>query len=185
MTVKQELGGFFSRYMHDDLNVGDRVDMRSPFGRFTFAGSEAYKVVLIAGGVGVTPFPSIIRHLAAIAWKGELSLLYSMRTTKDAIRGEELRRLADQHPNFRVHLLYSLEGPEGSNVVPARITASLLHSLVPDVARRRAYICGPVPMMEALAGMLEDCGVPPAAIFIESFGEALASPKPKELSAAA
>ncbi len=71
-----------------------------------------------------------------------------------------MRRLADQHPNFKVHFFYSLECPEGSNVVPGRITASILRSLVPDVARRRAYICRPVPMMQAVTEMLGECGVP-------------------------
>lgn len=171
--------------MHDDLQVGGRVNIRAPFGRFAFAGSEADKIVLIAGGVGVTPFLSIIRHLAAVSWGGELSLVYSVRTARDVIRGEELRRLADQRPNFKIHVIHSLEGSEGSDVAPGRITASMLRLLVPDVGIRRAYICGPVAMMKAVTEMLGECGMPQTSIFVESFGEALASSKPKALRRAA
>ncbi len=184
VTTKREEGGFFSNYMHDCLRIGDTLGVRGPFGRFTFAGDEAENVVLIAGGVGVTPFLAIIRHLNAIGWQGDVTLLYSVRRANDVVRAEELAALAKAHPNLKVHFFYSEEGPRGSNHPVGRITASALRELMPEVEACRVYVCGPVSMMLAVTELLRGHGVSPASVFVESFGGALASPKPQALPAA-
>ncbi len=174
LTIKREEGGFFSQYMHDDLKPGDTVEIQGPFGTFTSAG-EADGVVLIAGGVGITPFLSIIRHLTAAAWPGAIDLLHAVRSPADAIRAEELERLAREHPRLRIHMFYSEEGLGGSKTGIGRITASAIRDRVPGIATRPVYLCGPTAMMRAVADMLRECGVPTTSLFVESFGEALTS----------
>lgn len=182
-TVKREDDGFFSQYMHDELKIGDSVSIKSPFGKFTFDG-KSDDIVLIAGGVGVTPFLSLTRNLIAAGWKGNILLLYAAHTESDIVRAEELWSLAAQHPNFNVHFFFSA-ARAGPGQPTGRITANALRDLAPDIEKRRVHICGPVPMMKAVAGMLAECGVPPASIFVESFGPALPIPKPKALAIAA
>lgn len=174
VTIKRETGGFFSRYMNDDLKVGDAIDIESPFGHFTFTGDEADSVVLIAGGVGVTPFLSMIRQLAAQAWQGEIFLLYAVRTPADVICADELKRLATANPRLQVHMFFSEAGSHDDGKANGRITAAALRTTVPEIATRRVYLCGPVGMMQAVADMLRECGVPTEAVFVESFGAPLA-----------
>jgi ferredoxin-NADP reductase len=65
ITVKREGQGLVSRWLHDELKIGDEVEIEAPNGTFTFSGKEAHRVVLIGGGVGITPLMSVVRYLAA------------------------------------------------------------------------------------------------------------------------
>lgn len=181
VTTKREEGGFFSEYMHDHLKVGDKITLSGPFGRFTFAGDEAQNIVLIAGGVGVTPLLAILRQMAAGSWQGAATLLYAVRKYSDVIRADELAALAKDHSNLKVHFFFSQEGPPSSNHPVGRITASALRDLMPATEATRVYLCGSVAMMWDVTQILGDLGVPPASIFVESFGEAMASPRPQAL----
>ena len=184
VTTKRENDGFFSQYMHDNLRIGDTIAARGPFGRFTFTGEEAKSVVLIAGGVGVTPFLAIIRHLIATKWQGDITLLYSVRRANDVVGAEGLTALAEAHPNLKVHLFFSQEGPQGSNYPVGRMTALALRERMLTIEAPRIYVCGPVAMMWSVTEMLHGHGVSPGSIFVESFGGAMASPKPQALPAA-
>jgi ferredoxin-NADP reductase len=173
LTIKRETGGFFSRYMHDDLKVGDALDFEIPFGQFTFTGNEADSVVMIAGGVGITPSLSMIRQLAARAWHGQIYLLYAVRTPADVICGGELKRLAATNSNLQIHMFFSEAGSSVDEKDNGRITAAALRKFVPEIATRRVYLCGPTAMMQAVAEMLQECAVPTASVFAESFGAPL------------
>ena len=179
VTIKREEGGFFSTYMHDHLTIGDKIGFRGPFGQFTFTGDEAKNLVLIAGGVGVTPFLAMIRHLTASAWQGAVTLFYSVREPSEVIRADELALLVDAHPNLKVRFFFSQEGPEGLNHPIGRMEASALQGLGPIAEAARVYLCGPVAMMRDVTRMLSDFGVPPASIIVESFGAAIAIPVPE------
>jgi hypothetical protein len=74
VTVKREDQGVFSRFLHDSIKEGDTLDVSGPNGKFTFSGSEAESIVLIAGGVGITPMMSVIRYLADIGWSKPIYL---------------------------------------------------------------------------------------------------------------
>ena len=102
LTVKREDKGLVSRYLHDQIKEGDLIDVSGPNGKFTFTGEEAKSIVLIAGGVGITPMMSVIRYLTDIGWHGEIFLLYCCRTTNDFIFREELEQLQERNPNLNV-----------------------------------------------------------------------------------
>jgi ferredoxin-NADP reductase len=74
--------------------VDSLVDISAPAGVFTFTGAEANGIVLIAGGVGITPMMSVIRYLIDISFPGEIFFLFGARTTEDFIFREELRASA-------------------------------------------------------------------------------------------
>lgn len=173
LTVKHEEGGVVSGFLNDRIHENDLLDCSGPAGTFTFTGRECKCVLLIAGGVGVTPMMSVIRYLTDRSWPGDIYLLYSVRGPDDVIFQDEIEHLQRRHPNFRAVVTASRaegtdwKGPKG------RITKEFITHSVPDLTTRYVHICGPVPMTEATKQMLTELGVPPTRIKVEAFGPAL------------
>ncbi|MBX9841488.1 MAG: 2Fe-2S iron-sulfur cluster binding domain-containing protein [Xanthobacteraceae bacterium] len=171
-TIKREDFGVFSDYMHDKIKVGDLLDVTAPSGVFTFEGSEAESVVLIGGGVGITPLMAAIRYLTDTTWPGDIYLVYGARTSADFIFRDELEYLQRHHANLHMAATMtraagtSWVGPEGP------ITKEFLAQVVPNIAQRRVHLCGPPGMMAAMRKCLADLGVPDAQIKTEAFGPA-------------
>lgn len=173
LTVKHEAGGVVSGFLHGRVREGDLLDCSGPVGTFTFTGRECKCVLLIAGGVGVTPMMSVIRYLTDRSWDGDIYLIYSVRSPDDVIFREEIEHLQRRHANFRAVVAASrAEGTDWTGR-KGRITKELITQSVPDLATRYVHICGPVPMMEATKQMLTELGVPPQRIKVEAFGPAL------------
>lgn len=172
ITVKHEEFGVVSGYLHDQLQEGDAVEITAPNGHFTFTGHEADSIVLIGGGVGITPLMSVIRYLTDSGWQKDIFLLYCCRTSLDFIFREELESLQRRHPNL--HVVATMTRAEGTvwMGVKGRFTKDLLAQSVPDLASHRIHVCGPPPMMEAVMQMLQDLGVPAEQIKTEAFGPA-------------
>ena len=173
ITVKREEQGAESRYLHDNVAVGDLLEVTGPSGVFTFTGKEAGSIVLIAGGVGITPMMCITRYLTDGAYPGEIYFLYGARTTQDLIFREEIEYLQKRHANL--HFIATLSHHEGGAWTGATgpISKAFIANSVPDIARRRVHVCGPPPMTEAVKGELAELGVPKEKIKTEAFGPAL------------
>ncbi len=178
ITVKHEEGGVVSGILHDHVHEGDLIDVSGPSGLFTFTGRECKCILLIGGGVGITPLMSVLRYLTDRGWPGDIFLLYGVKTPQDIIFREELDYLRRRHRNLRV--VISVSRPEGTDWKGAtgRIAKELITQFVPDVASRYVHICGPVSMMEAAREMLVELGVPKGRIKTELFGPALGKPEP-------
>ena len=181
ITLKREEQGVVSRFLHDRVSVGDTLQITAPSGRFTFSGEDATSVVLIAGGVGITPMMSAIRYLTARSWPGDIFLIYAVRDEGEVIFREELEYLHRRHP--QLHLTVTA----GEVVAPTwpygrgRITRDLLASAVPDISTRRVHLCGPPPMMDAVKAMLSEFGVAAEHVRTEVFiGK---EPPPRPLAA--
>ncbi|BAO83841.1 flavodoxin reductase family 1 [Serpentinimonas maccroryi] len=180
ITVKREGQGLVSRWLHDELGVGDEVEVEAPNGTFFFSGQEAGRVVLIGGGVGITPLMSAVRYLAETCWPGEVHLVLGFRSPRDFIFREELAALQARHPNLAVTVTMSAPGDEPWSGRVGRIDAALLASAVPNLAAQQVHVCGPLPMMDAIIAALGSLGVPPAQIKREAFGTVKRSPSGKE-----
>lgn len=172
VTVKREESGIFSRYLHDTIHEGDELQVVAPSGAFVFRGQEANSIVLIGGGVGITPLMSIVRYLLDISWKGEIHLLYGVKTISDFIFREELEYLQKRHPNLTVVAI--VEDPQSSPWMGnrGRISRDFIALNVPDIVHRRVHLCGPLGMMEATKKCLLELGVPADQIKTEAFGPA-------------
>ncbi len=182
LTVKREAKGLVSRHLHDQIKEGDLIEVSGPNGKFTFTGEEESNIVLIAGGVGITPMMSVIRYLTDIGWHGEIYLLYCCRTTHDFIYRAELEQLQQRNPNLNVFA--TMTRAEGTvwMGLKGRFNAEIISHLVPDIDKRRTHVCGPPSMMDAMVGMLKELGVPDDLIKTEAFGPAK-KPAEKALSA--
>lgn len=171
-TIKREEPGIFSDYMHDKLAQGALIEVAAPFGAFTFRGQEADSVVLIGGGVGITPLMAAIRYLFDTAWPGDIFLVYGVQTTEHFIFRDELEYLQRRMPNLHVIATMARAagtawmGPQG------HVTKELLTQSVPDLVKRRVHLCGPPGMMGAMKKLLADVGVPSEQVKTEAFGPA-------------
>lgn len=170
LTVKREPRGAVSRHVVDLLKVGDRIEAGGPVGRFTFTGSEAESIVLVSGGVGITPMMSIARYLTERAWAGDIFFVYACRAPVDFIFANDIAAL--QRVNAKLHVTATMERPEGTGWTGprGRITKELLTQTIPDLASRRVHVCGPPVMMDSIKTILTELGVPAGRVKTESFG---------------
>jgi ferredoxin-NADP reductase/DMSO/TMAO reductase YedYZ heme-binding membrane subunit len=169
ISVKRATDGYGSRHLHEAWREGQRVKVSAPAGKFIFAGHESDRVVLIAGGIGITPMMSVVRSLTDRGWRGDIYLLFSVRRVRDVVFHEELAYLQARFPNLHVRIIVSRDpetpwdGPRG------QITRDIIAGFVPGLAHGPVLICGPDPMMAAMRAILVGIGVPDAEILQEAF----------------
>jgi ferredoxin-NADP reductase len=184
ITVKREDDGEFSSFLHDKVSVGSVLRVRGPSGVFTFDGGNADSVVLIAGGVGITPMMCVIRYLTDKSWPGEIFLVFATRSTDELLFREELEYL--QRRYLKLHVVAAVgmrtEGTAWMGL-EGQITKDALAHAVPAIEKRRVHLCGPPPMMDAIRRILSELGVPESQIKIEAFGPAIGLVPPPKLLA--
>jgi ferredoxin-NADP reductase len=168
-----------SRWLHDELRVGDEVEIEAPNGTFIFTGEQAAGVALIGAGVGITPMMSVARYLTETGWSGKVSLILGFRAPRDFIFRDELEALKARNPNLSVTITMSNPGDEPWSGIRGRIDAALLTSAVPDVASRRAHVCGPPSMMDAVKAAVLGLGAGEAHVKTEAFGTVTRDPSVK------
>jgi len=170
LTVKREPRGAVSRHIDDLLREGDELEASGPMGRFTFTGAEANSIVLVSGGVGITPMMSISRYLTEQSWPHDIFFIYAGRSPADFIFASDLGLLERRNP--RLHVAVIMEHPEGSNWLglTGRLSMAVLSQVVPDITSRRVHMCGPPVMMDAVRSLLLELKVPAEQIKTEDFG---------------
>lgn len=177
LTVKREDHGLVSRYMHDVVRTGDLLDVEAAYGNLTFAGLEERPMVLIGGGVGLTPLMSVIRCMISCGMKNPIYLLYACKTLSDFVFRDELEYLRKRHPNL--NLVVAVDHLEGQflGAFEGRLTKEVIEKSVADIAKARIHLCGPPPMMQAVRKALSELHVPEEQIKTEAFGPAGAPTK--------
>ncbi len=178
LTIRREPRGAVSRHIVDLLKVGDLIEAGGPVGKFTFNGTEADSIVLIAGGVGITPMVSITRYLTERSWPGDIFFIYTCRTPSDFIFADEVAALERRNP--KLHVAVTISKAEGTDWKGARgrISKEWLAQTVPDLASRRIHMCGPPTMMDSIKAMLTKLGVPLDQVKTEAFGTPKPTPAP-------
>lgn len=166
--------GSGSNYFHDQVAVGSTLQVRAPSGHFHIDQSNA-PVVLIGGGIGITPMLSMLNWLLAEQPQREVWLFYGVRNSQELVMAPQLRQLAAQHPQFHLQLCFSnpLPGDQPGQDFQhhGRVDIQLLRQLLP-LKPFHYYICGPGPMMQSMVAALEDWGVGDSQIHYEAFGPA-------------
>ncbi len=181
LSIKREANGLASRYMHDQIREGDMLQVTAPAGKFTFTGKESPEIVMIAGGVGITPLMAKIRYLTDLGWPGQIRLLFSVKTAENFIYRSELEALQYRFPNLHVTVTATRETDPTWQGERGRITPALVKRVAPNFTSSRVHLCGPTEMTEPVIEMLRGLGVPENLIKFESF----ASPSRSQNSAAA
>lgn len=169
VTVRHEDRGMVSGYLNDRVHEGELLQVTAPSGKFTFAGQDGNSIVLIAGGVGVTPMMSVIRYLTDRSWPGDIYLVYGCKGDDEVIFREEIEYLMRRYANLHVTLIAERVNSAKWPYPTGRITKELLCAAVPEIVLRHIHLCGPKPMMEAAKRMLAELDVPAEQIEIEVF----------------
>jgi ferredoxin-NADP reductase len=172
LTIERIPDGEVSTYMHDVVVVGDRVELRGPIGGyFVWQASLGGPLLLIAGGSGVVPLLSMLRHRAGARSMVPTSLVYSAKTRDDVIAFEEVAALASSDPSLHLFETLTRAQPEGWQGYSRRIDRDMLvDALQPLGGRPQTFICGPTLLVEAAAEVLVGLGLAPGQIKTERFG---------------
>ena len=168
MEISVKRQGLVSGTLHATLRQGSRIWVKPPAGRFVYPASDDRPLVLVAGGVGITPLLSMARHAVAADPGRPVTLLYSARREEELAFLEELAWMASRHPQFRVVATVTGGGPAWTGH-RGRITQALVADYVPDATHSIAMLCGPGEMVADVRAMLRGGGVPDAQVRFEIF----------------
>lgn len=172
---KDGTAGLVSHYWHDHVEVGDIIDVKAPGGNFFMDTEKQTPVVLIGGGVGITPVMSMLNTILDRKSKRETWFFLGIRSGDEHIMKEYLESVALENDNIHLHVCYSKPNPtdvKGKDYQhEARVGVDLFKQLLPS-NNYDYYMCGPGPMMESVVSGLEEWGVPENKIHYEAFGPA-------------
>ena len=171
-TVERLNDGEVSTYLHDVLAKGDRIEVRGPIGGyFVWEATMTEPLLLVAGGSGVVPLMSMIRHRAAAGAKNPTALLYSSRSYEDVIYYNELERLGAADSGLHVFHALTRSQPPGWRGYARRIDSKMLEEVAGPLGPSvQVFICGPTLMVESAANLLVNMGVGSDRIRTERFG---------------
>ncbi len=181
ITVKRESAprdgvadGLSSCYLHDHVGIGDELHAEGPRGEFRLDRASPRPVVLLSGGVGLTPLASMLHALAAESQR-RVYFIHACDNGEVQALGDEMRELASSRPGLLVHTCYRF--PSAGDTASARhdsegvITAETLQRVLP-LDDYDFYLCGPPPFMQGVYRLLRTLGVAQRRIAYEFFGPA-------------
>jgi prolycopene isomerase len=170
ITVRRKPDGFVSQYLLDRVKPGDTFTATEPSGVFLYdLRGDSTNRVFLAGGSGITPFASFLRHATENKLPCTAQLIYGSRDPGDIIFEEELREMSRQNPGIRVDFVIS-EPPAGWTGHTGLLDAKLIHSLVGPTEGKTFFVAGPPEMHRLVDRALESLKVPARRIKKESFG---------------
>ncbi len=170
ITIKREENGLVSRYLHDVIRESDLIQLEAAYGHLTFSGVGGEGIILIGGGVGITPLMSVLRCLIACGMKNDIHLFYACKSLDELVFRDELRLLKERNPNFKI--LVAVDNLQGSfpGAFEGRLTKEKIKETVPNIEAMRVHLCGPPGMMQAMRAALAELNVPDEQIKTEAFG---------------
>jgi ferredoxin-NADP reductase len=180
LTIERLDDGEVSPYLVDELRAGDTLELRGPIGGyFVWDVSEGGPLLLVAGGSGIVPLMAMLRHRASALATADprarralpARLLYSSRTWDEVIYRDELSALAAADSTLEIQHTLTREpdlAPPGRR---RRIDVEMLREFAWPVEQRpHMFVCGPTPMVEAVASALVTIGHEPTRVKTERFG---------------
>ena len=171
LTIERIDDGEVSPYLAGEVRAGDQFELRGPIGGyFVWSVDDGGPLLLLAGGSGLVPLMSMLRHRAARASTVDTRLLVSARALPDLVYRDELARLG-AGDGLAVHETLTREQPDGWTGFAGRVDADMLAAVGLGPSQRpRIFVCGPTAFVEHVANLLVDMGHDPASIRAERFG---------------
>ena len=199
ISVKKEQDGLISGYLHDELSVGQIIDIYTPGGDFTldFSAVNSKPIVMLTAGIGISPIMSMVDEIVRnpIYTDRPVHFIHCARTRKLHPFRTFLRRLHLDRPNFKYYIAYSQDTPlvkpsdidtdtreskgvagvaaEATEVRYGRLTEQHLRDWLPVDRDAEVYFLGPVPFMARVKRALIKLGVPAAQLHWEFFSKKL------------
>ena len=165
--------GEVSSYFHDSVEPGEMIEVRGPIGgHFTWEPSHTKSSIFVAGGSGIAPIISMLRHRFTVKNNAPALLLFSVRTEDDILYREELERMSDNDPSLHVVTTVTRRTSKDWIGNTRRIDQGMIDSALVDtgVKPESAYVCGGSGFVESIANILLDTGLDFKQIHIERFG---------------
>ncbi|MFL6673189.1 MAG: NO-inducible flavohemoprotein [Massilia sp.] len=178
IAVKREGGpdpaqaGYVSTLLHEQVQVGDKVRLAAPYGNFFIDVNATTPVVLISGGVGLTPMISMLNRVLQSPGR-RIMFVHGARNSAVHAMKDHLRQTAAQHPNFRTFIFYNEPLPQDQQGrdfdYPGLVDIDVIADqvLLPDADY---YICGPIPFMRIQHDALIARGIREPRVHYEVFG---------------
>ncbi len=182
--------GVGSGYFCRTVKEGDILDVKAPNGHFFLDLDKTRPVVLISGGIGVTPMVSMANALVEAGSTREVWFFFGARNSTDHMFKDYMAALAAKHGNVRMNVCYSkpldTDVKERDYQHAGRVSVDLFKQLLPS-NNYDYFLCGPGPFMESITSDLREWGVPDDWVHFEAFGPASVkrAPKPEATAAAA
>lgn len=181
ISVKREAGvndqpdGIVSTYLHDHVQEGDVLEFSAPAGDFTLNIEDTRPVVLISGGVGLTPMVSMLNTVIERQPMRKVYFIHAAQNSKVHAMKQDIAALADEHNQLSVHWCYSDPTEEDlaqkSFDKEGFVTTDWIRDIVQETSASY-YFCGPVPFMKQIYQSLKELGVPQQDVYYEFFGPA-------------
>jgi ferredoxin-NADP reductase len=170
LTVERIEEGEVSPYLTDEVRPGDQFEVRGPIGGyFTWTAADGGPLLLVAGGSGLVPLMSMLRHRQAVGSGVDARLLLSARSWEEVLYRDDLAKM--EGTGVAVHRTLTRSQPAGWEGWSRRVDAAMLREVGPSPDQRpRTYVCGPTPFVEAVADLLVQLGHAPATVRTERFG---------------
>ena len=171
ITVKRVPGGKVSNWLHENLKEGGLIAVHGPVGQFNCIDFPADKVLLLSGGVGITPVMSMARWHFNTNTEVDMVFAHSARTPADIIYRAELDYMSTRIDNFKLHLI--CERNEIGQIwggYRGYLSHAMLKLIAPDFLDREVFCCGPTPYMRAVRQILVEAGYDMSRYHEESFG---------------
>ncbi len=169
------LPGRGSNHFHNNVFVGDVLDVRAPAGTFLIDPAATEPLVLLGAGIGVTPLLSMLEAIVQTGQKREVHVLWGFRNGAEHPFKDRLAAICADNPQIRLHVSYS--SPRPSDVLyrdynhQGRVDLERVRQVLPS-SNYLFYVCGPGALMETLVPALWEWGVPEAHVHFEAFGPA-------------
>lgn len=176
ISVKREPGGVVSSHLHDHLQPGQSVELTAPCGNFTLRQDSLRPIVMLSGGVGLTPLMSMLP--VALEQGREVHFLHGSLNSRTHAFRDTLLRYQARYPELAVHYCYSAPLPQDRGIANGFFDKARLARLLPTGDDFEVYLLGPRPFMQLAWSSLLDLGVTRERIHYEFFGplEALETP---------
>ncbi|WP_409523896.1 FAD-binding oxidoreductase [Nitrincola sp. MINF-07-Sa-05] len=172
ITVKRMPGGKVSNWLHDNLKQGDELAVHGPVGNFNCMDYPAEKVLMLSGGVGITPLMSMARWYFDTNAAVDIEFIHSARSPKDIIFHRELEHIFSRIPEFKLHIICERSDELGESWFGFRgyLNQKMMELIAPDYLEREIFCCGPTPYMNAIKNLLKATGFDMSRYHEESFG---------------
>ncbi|PCJ34517.1 MAG: hypothetical protein COA99_14575 [Moraxellaceae bacterium] len=151
--VKRIPDGKVSNWLHDNLQVDDVIELGDVGGNFVLPAQLTNKLLLIAGGSGVTPIVSLLTEALARQPKADIVVMYYVNSDKDLAFANEMKALSVKHSSVQFNVALATDGESGF------FSKAQLTQVCPDLGERMTYLCGPQGLMNAVSRVWEDLGI--------------------------
>jgi glycine betaine catabolism B len=171
IDITMNLIGEFTKKLWK-TKAGDYLILKGPYGKFYFSEEMKNDLVLICGGLGISPLMSIVRYCNDKRLQNKINLIYSVRTPNDIVFNKEIKKINDENNNFNYTI--TITRPDDKTVwtgKTGRIDIVLIKKNIEDVENSLYFLCGPLEFVKSAITLLESLGAKKEQIKTDIWGE--------------